>query len=364
MLEKKYRYIKINKEYYQVKQNPLILAWYLILSGRSFQLRSGKKKTRIIKCLLELILYQLHLRKHANAISVSAPGNLCLRVHRGLKIFDFRRKIVRRIIDQEIDKATVLKEINAVREAGRLNFTPNVMSWNIEEKWYEEDFISGEPCFLSDQSEEVDILKLFHKDIAPCLEQMIFLQTPVATDLREHVKKTTSIVKDQELSRSTLDPKNISTLMRYLKTTALPLIKKGTNKINLVFSHGDYSLVNILRTKNGIKVIDWEGVDYRNPLYDLYNFFFTELYYKRAKTNLVMEINEAILSMQARLYKKFPDIAESLELFASTYRRLYYIERVCMLLERELSNQLLKVVIQSIDVFERYENVVESRNPS
>jgi thiamine kinase-like enzyme len=132
----------------------------------------------------------------------------------------------------------------------------------------------------------------------------------------------------------------------------------------LVFSHGDYSLVNILRTKNGIKVIDWEGVAFRNPLYDLHNFFFTELYYKRAKTNLVMEINEAILSMQARFYTKFPDIAKSLELFASTYRRLYYIERVCMLLERELSNQLLNVVIRSIDMFERYENVVESRNPS
>ena len=68
--------------------------------------------------------------------------------------------------------------------------------------------------------------------------------------------------------------------------------------------------------------------------------------------------------MQARLDTKFPDIAKSIELFASTYRRLYYIERVCMLLERELSNQLLNVVIRSIDVFERYENVVESRNPS
>ncbi len=94
MLEKKFRYIKINKEYYQLKQNPLILAWFLILSGSSLQLRFGKKKNPVINCVLKLILHQLRLRKHANAISVSASGNLCLRVHRGFKIFDFRRKIL------------------------------------------------------------------------------------------------------------------------------------------------------------------------------------------------------------------------------------------------------------------------------
>ena len=77
--------------------------------------------------------------------------------------------------------------------------------------------------------------------------------------------------------------------MRYLNKIGLSLINKEIYKINLVFSHGDYSLVNILRTKNGIKVIDWEGAAFRNPLYDLYNFFFTEIYYKRAKANLVME---------------------------------------------------------------------------
>ena len=235
---------------------------------------------------------------------------------------------------------------------------------NIEEKWYEEDFISGEPCYSSSMSEDVKIMKIFHKEIAPCLEQMIFLQTPVAVGLSEHVQKTISITEDRELSRSVLDPKNISIIMRYLNKISSPLINKETSKINLVFSHGDYSLVNILRTKNGIKVIDWEGVAFRNPLYDLYNFFFTEIYYKRAKANLVLEINEAILSMQARLDANLPDIAKSLEFFASTYRRLYYIERVSMLLERELSNQLLNVVIRSIDMFERYENVADSRNSS
>ena len=77
-----------------------------------------------------------------------------------------------------------------------------------------------------------------------------------------------------------------------------------------------------------------------------------------------MEINEAILSMQARLDTKLPDIAKSIELFASTYRKLYYIERICMLLERDLSNQLLDVVLRSINVFERYEKAVENRNSS
>lgn len=105
-------------------------------------------------------------------------------------------------------------------------------------------------------------------------------------------------------------------------------------------------------------VIDWESAGRRSTLFDLYNYFFTEIYYGRATTNLISEINEAISSLQSRLASKAPDIARTLPPLGQMYRRLYYFERVLMLLERELSGERLDVILRSIQVFNRYEEAV------
>ena len=113
-------------------------------------------------------------------------------------------------------------------------------------------------------------------------------------------------------------------------------------------------------------VIDWEGGGIRNPLFDLYNYFLTELYYERATSTsaLVPKVNKAISYLQARLLPKIPELTRALVSLSPIYRRLYYLERVCMLLERELDNKLLSVIVRSIDVFNRYEKVIETNNHS
>ena len=102
-------------------------------------------------------------------------------------------------------------------------------------------------------------------------------------------------------------------------------------------------------------VIDWESAGRRSALFDLYNYFFTESYYGRITTDLTSEISEAISSLQSRLTSKAPSIASSLCSLAGVYCRLYTLERVLALLERELSDDLLDVILRSIEVFARYE---------
>ena len=111
--------------------------------------------------------------------------------------------------------------------------------------WYEEDFISGEPCYSFGKSEEVDTCRLFQKEIAPCLEQMILSQPPATSDFGNHVSKTVGSVENREFSGSMLDANCVSIIRQYLKKTSSCLINKQIDKIDLVFSHGDYSLVNI-----------------------------------------------------------------------------------------------------------------------
>ncbi len=43
----------------------------------------------------------------------------------------------------------------------------------------------------------------------------------------------------------------------------------GNNSVYIVFTHGDMVPANILDTKNGIKIIDWESTSYRSVLFDL-----------------------------------------------------------------------------------------------
>jgi thiamine kinase-like enzyme len=158
-----------------------------------------------------------------------------------------------------------------------------------------------------------------------------------------------------------IDKTKLSSLDRFIELTTKSIYLKKI-KIPLVFSHGDFSLVNILNTKNGKKVIDWEGANTRNPLYDLYNFFLTELYYNRAAKSLVTEINGAILNLHARLKRKVPEISATIMEFSPIYRQLYYLERVCLLFERALNENVIKVIFRSINVFNSYEKMTAKKH--
>lgn len=364
MTLQRYKYVSIDGHYFRLNQNPLFLGWFLFFRSWPPQHFSDPKKKKAIKTAIKLALYQLNLLNNANAIELSKCGNLYLPVHRGCKVFDFHKMTVTKIISPEVDSATVTREIESVRKAGTLPFAPSVLSWDIKERWYEEDFVIGHPYYPSIKSRSSIYLNIFDQHISPCLEQMILLQAPIRTNISEYIKKTIKITEDNKITKAGLDTDKINYIKRYIKSVAERLGIEGNHPIDLIFSHGDFSLVNMLKTKNGLMVIDWEGGEYRNPLFDLYNYFLTELYYERATctSDFVLEINKAISSLEAHLLQKVPDLGRTLLSLATTYRMLYYLERICMLLERELNNKLLSVIVRSIKVFNRYEEVIGSHN--
>lgn len=351
----KYQYFEIKGRYYCLQQNPLELAWFLYSCSKSHQLYSGLTRSRLIKLLIRLIRHRFRLGSNGPVLELPVYGNLCLSVHRGYKVFNFHQKTVTKIFAPEIDLINVIDEIKRLQRASLLDFAPNVRRWSIKERWYEEDYVNGYPCFSNANSESMTFLKIYHSDIVPCLEQMILLQRPLTVNLTDYVNKTIDILEDSGLSSRELDMDKVSSIKRFIKSIVDRLRFEDNCQVDLVFSHGDFSLVNILRTKDGIKVIDWEGAGRRSILFDFYNYFFTELYYKRARKNLVQEIKRAISSLQLRLITKAPYLRKTLVSFAQMYRWLYYVERIHMLMERELSNRLLDVVIHSVEVFNYYE---------
>ena len=353
-----YRYVEIGGAYYRLKQSPMALAWYLYFKNKSLQLRSRFNKRNIPWIVKTLVQHQLHFRKDRVILEFPVCGNLCLRVHRGYRIFNYGRNTVVRVINPDVDQALVATEMEGVRNASQLNFAPHVLRWSVKDRCYEEDFVNGYPGYWAPKSESAVFFQIYHQDILPCLKQMILLTPPLVTGLDEYVNKIVNVTGDGRLSGPALDAERVRMIQDFTRSVAERLRPEGNCRVDLVFSHGDFSLRNILRTRDGIMAIDWESAGHRNPLFDLYNYFFTESYYKRATTSLVPEIREAVSSLQSSLTARAPDLASTLVPMAQTYRWLYYLERVQVLLERELSNSQLDVILRSMRVFNRYEEAV------
>ena len=52
-------------------------------------------------------------------------------------------------------------------------------------------------------------------------------------------------------------------------------------------THGDFSEANIVFTKKSLKIIDWEHVSLRNPLYDLAEFWIKRKKYQNEQKYLI-----------------------------------------------------------------------------
>jgi hypothetical protein len=356
-----YQYIKIYDKYYCLQQNPLVLAWFLYYQHRSLCLHSlglQRKKGRL--GLKTLLRYQVCLPTQVTVLELPVYGHVCIKVHRGYKVFNFRRKTVVKVLNPAIDTATVRDEIDSVRDASLLDFAPDIRRWSLAERWYEEDYISGYSYRDGSvpPSGETDFLRIYYQRLEKFIEDMIFLKKPLIRDISFYLKENMNILEILIKTYKKSNKFEVSNIQLFLEKTEKLLVPHGNTKIYLIFSHGDFSFFNILKTRNGIMVVDWESASPRNVLYDLYNYFFAELFFKRVATTMVSEINDAIASLHARLLSRAPDMARSLLSSAEVYRGLYYLERIRMLMEREPNVDLLNTITRSIDVFNYFEKAL------
>jgi thiamine kinase-like enzyme len=131
--------------------------------------------------------------------------------------------------------------------------------------------------------------------------------------------------------------------------------------IPLIFSHGDFALVNMLLTETGMRVIDWESAGYRSVLHDLHNFFLAQLYFRRASTPLVSEVCEATGSLLAKLATRI----QHLPLRGASpevYRKIFFIERLLTLLQRELDEKQVDMILRSVEVFREFDQMAHNQH--
>jgi len=378
-----FQYIKIENEgnrYFCVQQNLGIVAWILFFQKDTLRpiIRTDTNtlSVRLVICcfrrnyrllrknLIFLIIFTLHkhqLRKIDSVVTLPVYGQICTSVHKGYKIFDLRKGVVTKIFDHDVDPVDILNEIERLKKVSPIYFAPSLKGWNLEERWYEEDYVSG---FLDSSYKPMDsrvLLKKFCHDLVPCINSLVEFQEPIIKNSVEYANEIIRTIEANRLLKQRITTEEFTKIKKFLDHTVKALQAEGNYPVYLVFTHGDFCPANMLNTRQGMKIIDWESAGYRSALFDFYSYFFYRPVARKIPvTTLVSEINETFPLFVSSLAKKAPDISHSVVSLSEIYRWLYYIERICMLVERKTTDKNLNIlaeILRYIEACNRYEEI-------
>lgn len=376
-----YQYVKINDYFFCLQQNPAVLAWILFFKREDLiAIQPWLKKNyprwkmiyfryqwkifkRDLITLIVFVQYKLSLR-NVDLVHLPVYGQFGMAVHKGYKIFNLRSGVVTKIFDSDVNKLSILNEIERMKRVSQINFAPSLRIWDIDERWYQEDYIRGHIASAHRSADSAAFLKAFCREAVPCMNSLILFKRPSTKDLAVYLEELIGILEVSRLSRQSLDLKEANTFRNFVHSTVELLNAEGKIPVYLVFSHGDFCPANFLSTKDGIRIVDWETAGDRSLLFDFYSYFFY-----RATSNklpvvkLVSEINEALPIFVSGLSLKAPEITENLSASVKIYRRLFYIEYLSKLVERDLTDNILNMtdyILRYIEAFSHYEEILNT----
>lgn len=381
-MPRQYEYITIDNYYFCLQQNPVVLAWVLffrrddLITVRPWLKKKNMPPWRRIcsryywnifkQNLITLLVFvqcRLNLRELDTA-HLPVYGHFGIAVHKGYKIFNLRTRVVTKIFGPDIDKSSILSEIEQLKKVAQISFAPSLKSWDIDERWYQEDYIRSNIADAHSSTDSSTFLEVFYRETVPCMHSLILFQRPVAIDLAGYLKKLISILEVSGLSKDDSNLVEAKMIRDFVDSTVRQLNAEGTVLVQMVFTHGDFCPANSLRTKDGIIFIDWESSMCRSMFFDFYSYFFYRpVCLKISNDKVYSEINEALPVVMSILdFKRF-DTSENIITLENIYRRLYYIELICKLAERKMTDNRLNImdfILRYVEAFSSYENLLNS----
>jgi hypothetical protein len=376
-----YRYAKIkHRRYYCLDQNPAVLAWVLLIRKETlspgFKLESKSIfrwiywwyrynynffKTNF-KILIAFMQHKLRLTNIESDLELPFYGQLCMIVHKGYKIFDLRRGVVTKVFNPEVDAFTILSEVQQLKNISeKIKFAPSIRRWNFNERWYEEDYIQGS-LEAGQPPDSENLLDRFYTCITPCIEKVMLFQPPININTIELTNEITKSLYATELFNNEHYLLEMKEILDFTDSIVERLRNKNNSSVYLMFTHGDFCPENMLKTKHGLQIFDWESAKYRSALFDFFSYFFYRpVQHNISVDKLVLEINTAFPFLISSLSLKVHDISNSLLPLVSVYRWIYYLERILMLVERKMTDtniDIMKVICRYINAFSCYEKIL------
>ncbi len=353
-MAREYPYIAVADNYFCTRCNLLSFIRIFLFGYGKLHLNAFGIQRKQFPVLLKTVMESRKNGAADTCDTVRLPvfGHLCIAVHHGYKIFDLHKLTATKYFPADIDPSVISGEIHRIRDASALPFTPDLLEVDPEERWYRESFIPGD---RSSRKEKSDPASLFRKTIGGYLANVILSRPEKKKSIDDYLKFIGGSLKQRVLELGE-DNDAYSRVIDFTDRVSARLGESARTQVRLAFTHGDFSFVNFIYGRKGITVIDWEGADYRNILHDLYNYFFTELYYGRCRSVNNATLTGAIEQLELLLTTEEASHVGTLAKSADIYRLLYYMERMQMLVDREASEAQRNVILRSIELFENYEN--------
>src|SRR3990170_2441595 len=307
-----YKYVSINNYYFPLQQNIAFFAWMLFFRKNELITIQPWRKTNIplwkrlcsryywyiIKQNLVNIMFFVQCRlglRNLEMVQLPVYGHFGMHVHKGYKIFNLYSNTVTKIFDADVSRSSIMQEIERLKKVSQISFAPSLRKWDIDERWYQEDYILSNIPTAHRSSDSDIFLKAFYREAIPYLNSLILFQPPQTKNLSRYLREIMEILEKSEFSKEKLDLEEAVIFNNFIHTTVDRLNGVRNCTVHLVFSHGDFCPANFLNSKDGLKIIDWESTESRSLLFDFYSYFFyRHVSRKLTVAQMVSEINEAL----------------------------------------------------------------------
>ncbi|MGI9205090.1 MAG: phosphotransferase [Woeseiaceae bacterium] len=288
-------------------------------------------------------------------VTLSVVAHLGMQVHRGYKLFDFDRSEVTKVFNAEVSAQSTDHEISASRTASKVSSAPRFLGADPDARWFTEEYIRGVRATTLVTAGASDYQR-FYADAERCLLDLAGCRPATKISLRSHVDTKADSPFRERWTKGGASSEEVDHVDGYIaKLRAWLLANAEADVLQLVLTHGDFSLVNAIAADGGLRFIDWESIAPGGVYSDIYNFVLVESYYERTTPDFVAEAQAILERYKLALSDAHPALAAASEIKLRFARRLYYLERMRFLLDREVTANLRQVTSKSIALFRRFD---------
>lgn len=298
---------------------------------------------------------KLGLLRRGYVVELPAFGEIGMQVHGGSKLFDFGRREVTKIFNPGTNEPDAAQEIAAARQVSEVPDAPRFVDADPGMAWYREEYICGTHATDGEFRQGKALLE-FYPAIEECLLDLVGTEALHEVKAGPYFRKLAGNAFAGRWLAAGLEEGHVKEISAYLDGLHRWLTSQTQSAmLQLVPVHGDFSLVNAIATPDGLRFIDWEGISPGCIYDDIFNFLFVERYYERATSSFMNDMSAFLDRYGQAVRKRFPELAVATEVDATFARRQYYLERLNLLLDREASANLCKVIRKSIEMFREFD---------
>lgn len=344
---KRFRYAPAGKFFVCVDQSVLSCFQRLWLENRKHGLEGLRvPRPKAVWAIKSLLKFKLG-RSDRRWVELPVQGELALPVHNGHKVFDLVGRRVFKVFEA-VDPDVARGEFESCAAAAESGWAPRALDHDPGYQWYAEEYLSGSGSVDAIATD----LDRWLPQITRCLRDLATVRPHAQVNSKDYLAS----LLESPFGEGWEKPEAADTRERmqsWLDRVQEKLDSADAPRSTvLVFSHGDFSLVNILVCGDELRVIDWETGAPRSALNDLFNFFAVERYYRRADDDVFDSLWQEATSTASWLESQLMLAPGSVADHLVFYALVYSLERTLWLADRKISETTLRVMNRSIDLFQ------------